>query len=173
MRKRERGYPKLFNLVSLDIKKEKMKKIELICVGKIKEDYLKFAIEEYKKRLSKFCNLTITELPEHGDDVFAVKKESEFILAKTQEPSILLDRSGQQISSEELAKEIQNYFTFGAKKLQIIIGGSSGVDNSIIAKATQTISFGRVTYPHQLMRVIALEQIYRAFCITANTPYHK
>ena len=190
-----------------------MKKIELICVGKIKEPFLRDAIAEYQKRLTKFCQLSIIELKDEGDNAaIAIAKESAAISlkmnidggramrtpmcsptnpvgARIARPqtysnnnanivhgniiSILLDIQGEQITSPALADYIDKAFTNGATKLQFIVGGSHGVDNTIKTAASKKISFGRITYPHQLIRVVALEQIYRAMCIQNNVPYHK
>ena len=152
-----------------------MKKIELICVGKIKEPYLKEAIAEYQKRLTRFCNLSIIELKDEGYNIaVATAKESAAIATKiSNDVSILLDIEGEQITSKALASYIDKAFTNGATKVQFIIGGSHGVDSAIKNAATKKISFGRITYPHQLIRVVCLEQIYRSMCILANVPYHK
>ncbi|MCL2847833.1 MAG: 23S rRNA (pseudouridine(1915)-N(3))-methyltransferase RlmH [Firmicutes bacterium] len=171
-----------------------MKKIELICVGKIKENYLKEAIAEYLKRLTRYCELSVLELKEEGDNPsVVVAKESSAILEKIgmrtndskgytlgRPPesnknitSILLDRTGELITSEQLAAYIDNFFTNGSTKIQFIIGGSHGVDNIVKQSASKIISFGKITYPHQLMRVITLEQIYRSMCILGKVPYHK
>ena len=150
-----------------------MKKIEIICVGKIKESYLADAIQEYAKRLSRFCELSIVELKEEGDDTLGVKKESAAILSRLNGTGILLDIQGDLISSEQLASYVDKAFLNGAKKLQFIIGGSSGVDDTVKKTVQKRISFGRVTYPHQLMRVLVLEQVYRALTILESLPYHK
>ena len=150
-----------------------MKKIEIICIGRIKESYFADAIKEYAKRLSRYCVLSVVELKEEGDDAQAVKKESAAIVSRLGGTSVLLDLKGIPVSSEELAAYIDTVFSQGAKKLQFIIGGSGGVDESVKTTAHKSIAFGRITYPHQLMRVIALEQVYRALCILENTPYHK
>jgi len=150
-----------------------MKKIELICVGKIKEKFYIDAINEYAKRLTRFCDFEITELKEYGDNKNAVESESSEIVAKLNGYSILLDLKGTSVSSADFAKTIDTAFTQGAKKIQIIIGGSNGVNDIVRQKADKIFNFGAITYPHQLFRVIATEQIYRAFNILNNTPYHK
>ena len=170
-----------------------MKKIELICVGKIKESCLKEAIAEYQKRLTRFCELSVLELKEEGDNPnVSITKESNAILEKMgigindcrgrtlgrpennkNITSILLDRTGELISSQQLATYIDNSFTNGSTKIQFIVGGSHGVDNPVKQSTSKIISFGKITYPHQLMRVITLEQIYRSMCILNNVPYHK
>jgi len=150
-----------------------MKKIEIICIGNIKESYLKDAIAEYVKRLGRFCDAKIIELKEAGDDELAIKKESAEILSKLGGVSILLDINGEAVTSPIIATDIDNAFTRGAQKLQFIIGGSRGVSDEVKKAVQKSYSFGRITYPHQLMRVLVLEQVYRALNILANTPYHK
>ena len=151
-----------------------MKKVELICVGKIKELFFNEAIKEYTKRLSRFCNLTIIEIKDEGDDISrAIEIESNNIIAKLSGFSILLDVGGELVSSEKFSNSIDNAFNTGSAKVQVIIGGSHGVSETLKNKVSTKMSFGRVTYPHKLMRVIVLEQLYRAFGIVAGTPYHK
>jgi len=173
------------NDILLKLLKKQMKKIELICVGKIKENYLKDAIAEYQKRLTRYCDLSVFEIKDEGDNLgIAIVKESNAIIEKicrggtlpsahNNSYTILLDIQGEQISSPQLAQTIDTAFTKGHSKIQFIIGGSHGVDNTVKQSAAKTISFGRITYPHQLMRVICLEQIYRSMCILGNVPYHK
>jgi len=150
-----------------------MKKIEIICIGKIKENYLTDAIAEYTKRLGRFCDFKIIELKEFSDNELSIKKESDLILSKLDGVSILLDINGELVTSDKIAQDLDKAFTSGAQKLQFIIGGSRGVSSEVKAKAQKSYSFGRITYPHQLMRVVVLEQIYRAVNILAGTPYHK
>jgi len=150
-----------------------LKKIELLCVGKIKEPYFTAALHEYAKRLSRFCAFSVTEIPDAGDSPESVLKESAAILQKIGGFSVLLDRAGEPVTSEGFSKAIDAAFTRGADKVHVIIGGSRGVSGELKSAADKTFSFGAVTYPHQLMRVIAAEQIYRAMCILNGTPYHK
>ena len=148
-----------------------MRKVNIVCVGKIKEKYLTQGIEEYAKRLSRFCSFTVTELPDECGDC-AVKKESEAIVKKLKGFVIICDLGGKQVTSPELAQIMEKaYLT--APEVTFVIGGSEGFDDSVRAKASERIAFGKVTYPHQLMRLILSEQIYRAFNILENTPYHK
>ena len=149
-----------------------MKKIYLTCVGKLKENYFSDAVEEYRKRLSPYCALVINEVSDVAGPA-EIEKESDAILAtfKEGETRILLDIGGELITSEAFSGLIDKAFTQG-KDLRLIIGGSRGVDERV-KKAAVRVSFGRVTYPHQLMRVILCEQLYRAFSILHNTPYHK
>lgn len=151
-----------------------MKTVALTCVGKMKEKYYAEAIAEYTKRLSKFCKLDVRELPDspHED---AVRRESEAVLGTLGkgEYRILCDIGGELVTSEQLSQIMDKAYGSGCDTVRFIIGGSCGVDDGVRAAADKRISFGRVTYPHRLMRVILLEQIYRAFTISAGTPYHK
>lgn len=148
-----------------------MKKIKILCVGKIKEKFIDLGIDEYKKRLSRFCDLKIVELPDERGDV-AVKKESDALLKSMSGRVVLMDVEGKSVTSPQLSELIENsYLT--SPEVTFVIGGSEGVDERVKARADERISFGRVTYPHQLMRLILTEQIYRAFCISCGTPYHK
>lgn len=151
-----------------------MKNVYVSCVGKLKEKYWRDAAEEYKKRLSRFCRLVVDELEDYAQSN-AVKKESDAIekTFKQGEYRILCDIGGEQISSEELSEILNGVFLSGKSGVRFIIGGSSGVDERVRSAADKRISFGKVTYPHQLMRVILLEQIYRAFTISEKMPYHK
>jgi len=151
-----------------------MKKIEFICVGKIKERFFNEAANEYVKRLSRFCSLSIIEIKDEGDEPTRAKQlESEAIINKLGGFSILLDVGGDLVSSEKFSTTIDNAYNSGNTKVQIIIGGSHGISDALKSKVSSRVSFGRVTYPHKLMRVIALEQVYRAFGIIYGTPYHK
>lgn len=146
-----------------------MKKVTLIVVGNLKEKFFADAAAEYIKRLQRFCSLTIKELPERSKDD-AVNKESQEIL-NLADKFWLLDINGEQLSSEEFAKVIDKAFLNGP--LTFVIGGSNGVNDKVRQAAEKRISFGLFTYPHQLMRVMFLEQLYRAFSITSGLPYHK
>ncbi len=148
-----------------------VKKATILCVGKIKEKYFTDGIAEYAKRLSRFCDFSIVEIPDEAGDA-EVKKESDSLLTKFRGYVVLLDIGGKELSSPEFADIIDRaYLT--APEITFVIGGSRGVDDRIRARADLRVSFGRVTYPHQLMRLILSEQIYRAFNILAGTPYHK
>lgn len=150
-----------------------MKKITILCVGKIKEKYFTDAIAEYKKRLTRYADFNIVELPDGGDRPNAKQKESELLLEKMKGYNMLLDLKGKPISSEELSTTLSKAFTDGKTQVNLIIGGSHGVENTVLQKADMVINFGKITFPHQLMRVVLSEQIYRAMCIENNTPYHK
>jgi len=150
-----------------------MKKIDLLCVGKIKEPYYNAALAEYSKRLSRFCAFTVTEIPDAGDAPETVAKESAALAAKLGGYTVLLDRAGEPVTSEGFARVIDAAFVRGAAKVHVVVGGSRGVSRELKAAADKAFSFGGVTYPHALMRVIAAEQIYRAMSILSGAPYHK
>ena len=164
-------------------------KIEILCVGKVKESFYRDAISEFKKRLSRYATLTITEVsdektPDNASDTLCdqiMEKEAERILkyipdktgAGTDTYVITLEISGKQLSSEKLADKIETLRVNGASHIIFIIGGSLGLHNSIRARSNMALSFSPMTFPHQLMRVILLEQIYRSFRIINGEPYHK
>ncbi len=158
-------------------------KITLITVGKIKERYLEEAIGEYTKRLSRFCKLEILQVadektPEGASpaQVRQIKaREGERILAHVKEGAyvIALAIEGKMLSSEELASRIGRLGVDGRSQIIFIIGGSLGLSEEVLTRADFLLSFSPMTFPHQLMRVILLEQIYRSYQILAGTPYHK
>ena len=148
-----------------------MKKVNLLCVGKIKEKYLRDGIEEYAKRLSRFCSFNEIQLPDYCEND-EVKRESDDILAKIKGFTILCDIKGKQLSSEQISEVMDKAYLTNSE-ITFIIGGSRGVDERVRAKADLCLSFGNATFPHQLMRLLLTEQIYRAFNISENTPYHK
>ena len=160
-----------------------MIKIEVIAIGKIKEKYLKDAISEYSKRLGKYCNLSIIELPDektpdNASDIECDKirdLEGERILSKIKEGAyiIALDIKGKMMDSEAFSQKIEQIATYNSSCIQLIIGGSLGLSEKVLKRATFRLSFSKMTFPHQLMRVILLEQIYRAFRIMKGEPYHK
>lgn len=153
-----------------------MLKINVIAVGGIKEKFFVEAIKEYSKRLSKYCQLKIIEVDEESNQKsIDVKKQKESgrLIASSKGIMILLDREGELVSSEKMAEMIDKYQTQGNSELTFVIGGSNGVSEQLKQKANKSISFGKITFPHQLFRVVLLEQIYRAVCINSNTPYHK
>lgn len=148
-----------------------MKKVNLLCVGKIKEKYLRDGIEEYAKRLSRFCSFSEIQLPDiSGED--EVKRESDEILNKIKGYAILCDIDGKQLSSEQISQTMEKAYLTNSE-ITFIIGGSRGVDERVRSRADLRLSFGKATFPHQLMRLLLTEQIYRAFNISENTPYHK
>ena len=148
--------------------------IKIICIGKIKENYLKEAIKDYSKRLSKYTKLEIIELQDEPIKEKALKKESERI-EKHIKPSdyiITLEIEGNKISSNQLSEKIATTLITNSN-ITFIIGGSYGLDNSIKEKSNYKLSFSTLTFPHQLFRVMLLEQIYRSFKIINNENYHK
>ncbi|MGF9944007.1 23S rRNA (pseudouridine(1915)-N(3))-methyltransferase RlmH [Priestia megaterium] len=157
--------------------------ISIITIGKLKEKYLKQGIQEYLKRLSSYAKVEIIELadekaPENlsESEMEQVKqKEGERILAKISDDThvIVLAINGKQKSSEELAKEIDSLATYGKSKIAFVIGGSLGLSSEVMKRSNAALSFSKMTFPHQLMRLVLVEQIYRAFRIIRNEPYHK
>lgn len=150
-----------------------MQKINLICVGSIKEKYLKDALAEYQKRLGRFCNFSVVEISEEAklETNQKIESESNSILKKCSGKIALFDRKGADFSSEDLAEFLKANQT--EPVLNFVIGGSNGVSDQLFKKANTKIKFGNATFPHQLFRVLAAEQIYRAFTINAKMPYHK
>ena len=154
-----------------------MLKINLIVMGDIKEKYFKDAIGEYSKRISRFAELKIIELKENapknnGEIAISLKKDAEEIKKHIKGYPICLDIKGKMISSEEMAKKIEN-LSLNNSEISFIIGASNGIDENVKNLCKERISFSPMTFPHQLMRVIFLEQLYRAFTILNNVAYHK
>lgn len=158
-------------------------KITLITVGKIKEKYLKDAIAEYSKRLSRYCKLEIVEVadektPDNASDTVedAIRdKEGERILKYIKEDAyvITLEIAGKMLTSEEMEEKIDKLGVQGTSHIIFIIGGSIGLGREILKRSDYALSFSKMTFPHQLMRVILLEQIYRSYRIINHEPYHK
>lgn len=149
--------------------------INLVCVGNLKEKFWQEASSEYQKRLSKFCKLNVIELQEQNkyDDIEKIKQvEGDDICTKLVGKCYLLDIGGKQYASEELANEIQ-LSSLENSTLTFIIGGSYGVSEKVRGAVKNKLSFGKATYPHNLARIILLEQIYRAFMINSGGKYHK
>ncbi|MBQ9072811.1 MAG: 23S rRNA (pseudouridine(1915)-N(3))-methyltransferase RlmH [Bacilli bacterium] len=150
--------------------------IKIICVGKIKEKYFKDAIEEYTKRLSKYTKLEIIEVNDVDNDSIDIilSKEKELIekYIGSRDFVVTLEIEGNMISSEDLATKIDNIFNTNSN-ITFIIGGSYGLHKDIKSKSNYKLSFSKMTFPHQLFRVILLEQIYRSFKINNNESYHK
>jgi 23S rRNA (pseudouridine1915-N3)-methyltransferase len=157
--------------------------ISIITVGKLKEKYLKQGIEEYLKRLTAYAKVDVMEVadekaPEVLSELEMVQvkqKEGERILAKISQDTyvIALAIQGKLSSSEELADSLDKLATYGKSKIAFVIGGSLGLSEEVIKRSNEQLSFSRMTFPHQLMRLILVEQIYRAFRINRNEPYHK
>ena len=153
--------------------------VNIVCIGKIKESFYREALEEYAKRLSRFCKFTVTELAEkqlngkNEADIRIVKEdEGKRIVKAVKGYVIALDMRGEQLSSEQLSTKITK-LTDTNSTLTFVIGGSYGLAECGLERADYKLSFGKMTFPHQLMRVIAAEQIYRAFTIAEGSGYHK
>ncbi len=151
--------------------------INIICIGKIKESFYRDAVAEYAKRLTRFCKFNIVELAEsrlEGNEINKVKlNEGKSILSKLKGYVIILDLGGNMLSSPDLADKIESLQSGGVSQISFVIGGSYGLSDEVKQKADFSLCFGKMTYPHQLMRVILSEQIYRAFMINSNSEYHK
>ncbi len=146
-------------------------KYTVICAGRIKESFYADAVAEYVKRLGRYCTVKIEEVADGPD----MKAEAERILKKIPEDAyvITLEIEGREFSSEELAGKIEELMTGGKSHFVFIIGGSDGLDKSVRSRADLKVSFSHFTFPHMLMRVILLEQIYRIMKIINGEPYHK
>ncbi|WKA58583.1 23S rRNA (pseudouridine(1915)-N(3))-methyltransferase RlmH [Planococcus shenhongbingii] len=157
--------------------------ISIISVGKLKEKYLKSGIEEYTKRLGSYAKINEIEVadekaPEQLSDAdmeIVKKKEGDRILAKVSPDAyvIALAIDGKMKTSEQLAKDIESLMTYGRSKIVFVIGGSLGLHDEVLKRADEKLSFSKMTFPHQLMKLILVEQVYRAFRIMKGEPYHK
>lgn len=157
--------------------------ISIVTVGKLKEKYLKQGIEEYIKRLSAYAKIEVVEVPDEkapeqlsDTEMEQVKqKEGERILTKIHPDShvIALAIQGRMLTSEQLAANLDNLATYGKSKITFVIGGSLGLSEDVLKRADEQLSFSKMTFPHQLMRLILVEQVYRAFRIMRGEPYHK
>lgn len=157
--------------------------ISVVSVGKVKEKYLRDGIEEYRKRLTRYCNIEIIEVPdEKAPETLSPKeeeqvkeKEGQAILKHIKENAyvIALAINGKQLSSEELADFISERAMNGDSSLIFVIGGSLGLSQDVLSRADFKLSFSKMTFPHQLMRMILLEQVYRGYRIIKGEPYHK
>ena len=158
-------------------------KITCVVVGKIKEKYFTDAIKEYSKRLSRYCKLEIVELADEktpdgaseAEEVAIREKEGERILKALKDDAyvIALAIEGKMLDSVELSQKIDRLGVSGTSHIAFVIGGSLGLAPAVMKRADYALSFSRMTFPHQLMRVILLEQIYRAYRIMTGAPYHK
>ena len=158
-------------------------KITILAVGKIKEKFFSEAISEYSKRLSKYCSLEIIQVadektPDGASEILNAQireKEGERLLSKMKETSfvITLEIEGDMLDSVELAEMLQEKMVQGESHLVFVIGGSLGLSTAVRKRADMALSFSKMTFPHQLMRVILLEQLYRGFRIIKGEPYHK
>ena len=158
-------------------------KITVISVGKIKEKYFTGAIEEYAKRLSRYCKLELIEVADEktpdgaseGLELQIKEKEGERILQKIPDGAfvVALAIDGRMLDSEELANQMERWNVGGISHVVFLIGGSLGLAPTVLKRADYKLSFSKMTFPHQLMRVILLEQVYRSFRIRNHEPYHK
>lgn len=157
--------------------------IKIVCVGKLKEKYFKDAIAEYQKRLGRFAKIEIVQVPDEkapeklseaqqeqvkeleGDRILSKIKEREYVYVTA--------IKGKERTSEEFAKELSDLALYGHSDVTFVIGGSLGTSQAVNKRADDLISFGKLTLPHQLMRVVLIEQIYRGFMINNGSPYHK
>ncbi|MFJ7953813.1 23S rRNA (pseudouridine(1915)-N(3))-methyltransferase RlmH [Lysinibacillus sp. NPDC096418] len=157
--------------------------ITIVSVGKLKEKYLKMGIEEYVKRLGGYAKMDLIEVPDEkapeqlsdAEMEIVKKKEGERILSKISPDThvIALAINGKMKTSEEMAADIESLMTYGKSKIAFIIGGSLGLHDDVLKRANEKQSFGKMTLPHQLMKLVLVEQIYRSFRIMKGEPYHK
>ncbi|MDQ6595312.1 23S rRNA (pseudouridine(1915)-N(3))-methyltransferase RlmH [Bacillus salipaludis] len=157
--------------------------ISIVTVGKLKEKYLKQGIDEYLKRLSAYAKVEVIEVADEKapeelseSEMLQVKeKEGERILAKISQDAyvIALAINGKMQSSEQLADTLDKLATYGKSKIAFVIGGSLGLSDEVLRRSNEQLSFSKMTFPHQLMRLILVEQIYRAYRINRGEPYHK
>lgn len=157
--------------------------ITILCVGQIKEKYFRDAIAEYQKRLSRYCKLQMIEVADEktkenaseAENDLIRKKEGERLLKhiKDSDYCITLEIDGKMLTSEGLSKEIDRLGLAGKSSLVFVIGGSIGLDTAVLKRSDYALSFSKMTFPHQLIRVILLEQIYRSYRIMRGEPYHK
>jgi len=157
--------------------------IDIIAVGKVKEKYMTSGIKEYQKRLKPYCHINIIEVseqkaPENLSDkerLQVIEKEGKYILSKLKPSSFVIPLciEGKQYPSEKMAEKLQDLMTSGKSHITFIIGGSLGLSDEVKSRGDLALSFSKLTYPHQLMRMILMEQIYRWFRIMRGEPYHK
>ncbi len=157
--------------------------IQIVSVGKLKESYLVQGIAEYVKRLGPYAKITLTEVADEkapevlssAEERQVVGREGDRILAQIKDDAnvVALAIGGELWSSEELAGHLDKLGTYGKSHVAFVIGGSLGLSDAVLKRADKKLSFGRLTYPHQLMRLVLVEQIYRAFRINRGEPYHK
>ena len=157
-------------------------KVTLICVGKVKEKFYRDAIKEYEKRLGAYIKLNTIEISDEkvkvendSEIALAMEKEGNNILSKIKDNQyvITLEILGKNLSSEEFASKIDNLMLTGKSDVSLVIGGSYGLSDSVKKRSDFALSFSRMTFPHQMMRVILLEQVYRAYRIITGASYHK
>lgn len=151
--------------------------IKILCVGKLKEDYLTSGIKEYLKRLDAWEKVEIIEVKEYlsSDIKKVIEVEGDYLLDKIDKNDfvITLEIEEKMLTSEDLASKIDQLYTYGNSNITFVIGGSYGLSNKVKSRSSLALSFSKFTFPHQLMRLILLEQIYRAFTINNHKEYHK
>ncbi|MEK8128979.1 23S rRNA (pseudouridine(1915)-N(3))-methyltransferase RlmH [Paenibacillus filicis] len=157
--------------------------IQIVSVGKLKESYLVQGIAEYTKRLGPYAKLQLVEVPDErapesmsaAEEAQVKQREGERILGHVRSDAfvVALAIDGRQLSSEDLARQLQDLATYGRSHVAFVIGGSLGLAPEVLSRADLKLSFGRMTLPHQLMRLVLVEQVYRAFKIMRGEPYHK
>ncbi|MED4555011.1 23S rRNA (pseudouridine(1915)-N(3))-methyltransferase RlmH [Lysinibacillus capsici] len=157
--------------------------ITIVSVGKLKEKYLKMGIDEYVKRLGGYAKMDLVEVPDErapeqlseAEMDIVKKKEGERILAKISPDAyvIALAINGKMKTSEQMASDMESLMTYGKSKIAFVIGGSLGLHEDVLKRADEQQSFGKMTLPHQLMKLVLVEQIYRSFRIMKGEPYHK
>lgn len=157
--------------------------IQIVTVGKLKEKYLSLGIDEYLKRLGPYAKVAVVEVADEkapetmseAEELQVKRREGERILSQIKQDShvVALALDGASWSSEQLSAHLDGLGTYGRSHVTFVIGGSLGLSDEVLRRADQKLSFGRMTYPHQLMRLILVEQIYRAFRIMRGEPYHK
>ena len=158
-------------------------KVTVISVGKVKDKYLQLGVEEFKKRLSRFCKLELIEVKDEAlaerasekDLDIVLEKEGKLIQSKLSDAPYIfvMDINGEQLTSEKLAGKMQHIATYGQSHVVFIIGGSVGLSEEVKKRADMKLSFSKMTFPHQLFKLMLLEQVYRAFKINSNESYHK
>lgn len=158
-------------------------KITVLCVGKIKEDFYSKAVAEYAKRLGRYCNLQIIEVADEktpdsagaAEEARIKEKEGERLLSRVREDMhvIALAIDGREMDSVQMAGHMERLMLEGKSHAAFVIGGSLGLADRVLKRADEQISFSKLTFPHQLMRVILLEQVYRSYRIMRHEPYHK
>ena len=160
-----------------------MSKISVLCVGKVKEKYLRYGIAEYSKRLGRYCKLDIIEVadektPDGASEIVETQikdLEGERLLKQIRSDDyvIALAIDGKMLDSVEMSKQIESFGVRGISHIVFVIGGSLGLSDAVLKRADYKLSFSKMTFPHQLMRMILLEQIYRSYRIMKGEPYHK
>lgn len=155
-----------------------MQKINIVAIGNLKEKYWVDAVAEYSKRLSRFAKVEIIEVSEFSSNSMVSVEQIKSVECERLEKClsgfvVMMDKTGKMVSSEEFSQLLKRTFSSGPKSITFVIGGSNGLTKEFLKKANEVISFGGITFPHQLMRVVLLEQIYRAETILNNISYHK